>query len=442
MRQLDREILRLALPALGALAADPLVSLIDTAFIGRLGAEALAGVAVAGAVFSVAFAVFNFLEYAVTPLVAGAVGRDDREEAAAATGAAFTMSAAAGIVAALVVFVLRDPVLSLFASDPAVVETAGEYLTIRLLALPAVMIVMAGHGVFRGFQDTRTPLLVTLLLNLVNLVLDPLLIFTAGWGVAGAATATVIAQWTGALLFVWLVFFRRRVALAAGLTGVGRRVARLLLGAGGKLAFRSLSLLAAMTASTAFAARIGTPELAAHQIALQLWLFLALVVDALAIAGQAMIGKRLGIAARDEAREVASRLLRMGVVFGGLLAVVLTVVRPWLGGWFTDDAAVIAALGSIYWFLVAAQPLNAVVFVWDGVAIGASAFRVLAWSTFAAAVIAVAVMAAGRQAGLGLPGVWWGLTAMMVVRGSALRWWIAAGPLAPARGPSRASRGA
>lgn len=442
MRPFDREILRLALPALGALAADPLVSLIDTAFIGRLGAEALAGVAVAAAVFGVAFAVFNFLEYAVTPLVAGSIGRGDDDEAAATTGAAFVIAVAAGVAAAILVFAFREPVLALFGAQDAVAATANEYLTIRLLAVPAVMIVMVGHGVYRGYQDTRTPLLVTLLLNLVNLVLDPLLIFGAGWGVAGAATATVVAQWAGALIFVWLVFARRRIGIGIAFSGLGRRAVSPLLGAGGKLAFRGLSLLAAISASTAVAARIGTPQVAAHQIALQLWLFLALVVDALAIAGQAMVGKRMGGGNRDEARAVADRLLRMGIAVGGLLAIGLVVVRPWLGGWFTDDAAVIAALDSIYWFLVAAQPLNAVVFVWDGVAIGASAFRVLAWSTFVAALIAVAVMVVGRQAGLGLPAVWWGMTAMMVVRGSVLWWWFAAGPLGLARGPSPASRAA
>lgn len=436
---LDREIFRLAIPALGALAADPLVSLVDTAFVGRLGAEALAGVAIASAIFAVAFAVFNFLEYAVTPLVASAIGAGRNDEAGAAAATAFVVGAVSGVLAAFVLFVTGDTLLGFFGASPDVIEEAHTYLYIRLFALPAVLIVMVGHGVFRGFQDTRTPLVVTIALNIVNLVLDPILIFGLDWGVAGAATGTVIAQWIGAVWFLVIVFGTRREAMRVSFAAAGSAVLRPLLGAGGRLILRNASLLAAFTISTAVAARVGTAAVAAHQIAIQLWVFLALVLDALAIAGQAMIGKAMG-AAGSQSKELSNRLLALGLLLGIVLAAVLAVIGPWLGDWFTGDGAVVMALASIYVFLIVAQPLNAIVFVWDGVAIGASAFPLLAWSTFAASITAVGVMAAGRFLGLGLPAVWLGMTALMLVRAAALLWWYQTGPLAAARGPSPASQ--
>lgn len=436
----DREIFRLAVPALGALAADPLVSLVDTAFVGRLGAESLAGVAVAAAIFAVVFAVFNFLEYAVTPHIASAIGAGRPDDAGRAAGAAFVIGAISGVTAAVVLLLAGDTLLGVFGAEPSVLDEASTYLSIRSLGLPAVMIVMVAHGVFRGYQDTRTPLLVTLGLNLVNVILDPLLIFGLDWGVAGAATATVVAQWTGALWFLALVGVTRRRRMAVRFAGFGRDILRPLLGAGGRLVFRNAALLAALTVSTVVAARVGTVAVAAHQIALQVWVFLALVLDALAIAGQAMVGKAIGADAAD-GRPIANRLLGLGLLFGLLLAAGLAVVRPWIGGWFTGDAAVVAALGSIYVFVIVLQPLNALVFVWDGVAIGASAFRLLAWSTFAAAVTALLVMGGARAAGLGLAAVWWGMTALMLVRAGTLAWWHRTGPLSAAPGPSRGSRG-
>lgn len=436
----DREIARLALPALGALAADPLISLIDTAFVGRLGKEALAAVALASAIFAVAFAVFNFLEYAVTPLVAAAVGAGNRREAGATTSAAFALGLVSGVVAGVVLFVFGDTFLELLGAEGEVLVMATEYLDVRLLAMPAVLSVMVGHGVFRGYQDTRTPLAVTLGVNVINLVLDPILIFGLDWGIVGAATATVIAQWVGAIAFWVLVFGSRRRELGVTFDRVGTKILRPLLGAGGKLVLRNASLLAAITVSTAAAARTGTAAVAAHQVLIQLWIFLALALDALAIAGQAMVGKMLGAGSARIARVVANRLTVLGIAFGVVLAAALAFIRPWVGSWFTSDVAVIAAFGSAYWFVIAAQPLNAYVFVGDGVAIGASAFRMLAWSTFAGSVTAVAVMLAGLRLDLGLPAVWWGLTALMLVRAAAMWRWYGTGPLGAVRDPAPSSR--
>jgi MATE family multidrug resistance protein len=438
----DREIVRIGLPALGALAADPLVSLVDTAFIGRLGAVALAAVAIASAIYVAVFAVFNFLEYAVTPLIAQSVGSGDRDEAGRITVAALAISVVGGVMAAVALIMFSEPLLRAFGAGTEVLESATTYLRIRALGVPALLVILAGHGAFRGYQNTRTPLMVTLGLNAVNLVLDPILIFGLDWGVAGAAWATVVAQWFGAAWFLGLFFWTRRTELAIGFGRPQRGAIGSLAGAGKALILRNASLLAALTAATFVAARIGTAAVAAHQIAMQLWIFLALVIDAFAIAGQAIVGKELGADNPAVARAVSNRLLALGVSFGVLLALVLALVSPWLGSWFTSDEAVLAAFASILPILIVMQPINGVVFVWDGIAIGAAAFSVLAWSTLAASVAAIAFLIVVIPFGWGLVGVWTGIVVLMLARAMTLWWWYGFRFAVPERDPSPSSPGA
>ncbi|MCL1692600.1 MAG: MATE family efflux transporter [Actinomycetia bacterium] len=419
----DREILRIGLPALGALAADPLVSLIDTAFVGRLGATALASVAIASAIFLAVFAIFNFLGYAVTPLVAQSIGAGDRGEAGRFTVAALGISAAAGVIAAFALIVLGEPLLRAFGVDSGVLEGATIYLRIRALGVPALLVILVGHGAFRGYQDTRTPLVVTLGLNIVNLVLDPILIFGLGWGIAGAAWATVTAQWFGAIWFVVLFLWTRRTELGIKFGRPQRRTLGSLLGAGKSMVLRNASLLAALTAATMVAAHVGTAAVAAHQIAIQLWIFLALVIDALAIAGQAIVGKELGAGNASVAKQVSNRLLALGLLFGILLAVALGVISPWLASWFTTDEAVVLAFASILPILIVMQPINGLVFVWDGVAIGGAAFGFLAGSTLVAGVASIGLLLVVLPLGWGLVGVWAAIVVLMLVRATTLWWW-------------------
>ncbi len=432
----DREIARLALPALGALAVDPLVSLVDTAYVGRLGAEALASLAVATAVFTLAFAMFNFLAYGTTPLVAAAIGRGDLSAAGRLTVNGLIVGAILGVGSALLLALTATPVLEVMGASAETLSGARDYLVVRALALPAVMIITVGHGAFRGYQDTRTPLYVTLGLNAVNLVLDPIFIFGFGAGLVGAAWATVVAQWAGALAFLALLWLgRKRLGIAVGRPG--REELRTLLGAGRPLVIRTLALLGTLTLATAVAARIGTVAVAAYQVLAQLWLFLALVVDALAIAAQAMIGKSVGAESAD-ARAIANRLLVLGLGIGFALAAVMALAAPWLSQLFTDDPAVVAAIRSAYPFVVVMQPLNAIVFVWDGIVIGAADFSYLAVSMVTAAVISSAVLLAVVPQGWGLAGVWWGLVVLMATRALTLLVWQLRGPLsvAPDRSPS------
>lgn len=448
---LDREILTLAVPALGALAADPLVSMVDTAFVGRLGVLPLGALGVNASIFSMAFVVFNFLAYGTTPMVARAVGRGDTDRAGRLAVEALVLAGVAGVIALTALQLLAHPILGVMGATGELRDPALLYLRIRALAGPAVLLITAGHGVFRGWHDTRTPLVVTLWLNAINLVLDPLLIFGLGWGLAGAAIATVVAQWAGALAFLWLILVRRRDALGVRLVLPRPRDLLPFLQVGGALLARTAALIGTMTVATAVATRVGTLAVAAHQVASQLWLLLALVVDALAVAAQAMVARyrgadttdaETGMAGVDEspggseaapispastedlpdgrgvvtARQASDRLLVWGLGVGLALAGVFLLLRPWLPRLFTDEPSAIARVQTLLPFVIWMQPLNALVFVWDGIFMGAEAFRLLARQMAISAAAALAVLLSVVPFGWGLQGVWWGIVTLMLAR--------------------------
>ncbi|NND04071.1 MAG: MATE family efflux transporter [Acidimicrobiia bacterium] len=432
-RALDREILRLAWPALGALAADPLVSLVDTAWVGRLGADELAVLGVATTILVSFFFIFNFLAYGATPLIGAALGRGDPEAAARIGGAATVVAVAAGVVGMAAAIALAPALVAVMGADNTIASATVDYLRIRALAMPAVLLIIVAHGIFRGHQDTRTPFTVTVGFNVVNLILDPALIFGLDWGINGAAIATVIAQWIGVIWFIALSRRREHASRLLRFSGLTWQLARPLMGASAALVIRTGSLLAVFAVATGVATRIGNTAVAAHQVASQLWLFLALVVDSLAIAGQAMIGPRLASGRQTGARAVADRLLQMGLVVGLALAALMAALMPVLPRLFTDDPVVLEAVQSVYWFVVVMQPLNALVFVWDGVGIGASAFRYLAASMVGAAAVTLGLLFSILPLGGGLVMVWWSLTVLMAVRLALMGWWHVAGPLGTGR---------
>jgi len=417
----DRAIAALAIPALGSLIADPLLSLVDTAFIGRVGTDELGALGVASAVFALGFFVFNFLEYGTTTEVAGAIGRDDVRAAGRATVTSLVLAAACGVGVSALLVLCRDPIAGGLGAVGGVRAGAVTYIGIRALAAPAVLVVRAAHGAYRGYQDTRTPFVVALGLNVVNLVLDPILIFGLGWGISGAAWATVTAQWIGAMWFL--------VLLWRGRVGYGLHGARPVAGevwaflrVGRDLAIRTGALLATFTLATAVAARVSDVAIAAHQVLSQVFLFLALAMDALAIAAQALVAKVLGSGDRDTARELSDRLAILGTVLGVVLLGALAALAPFLPGWFTSDPAARAAIDAAYPILVLMQPVAAIVFVWDGVFIGAGDFSFLAWAMVAASAVAIALLLLVLPLGWGLQGVWWALGGLLVARGLTLGW--------------------
>jgi len=418
--RLDREILQLAVPALGALAADPLVSMVDTIFVGRLGVLPLAALGVNTSIFAFSFVVFNFLAYGTTPMVARAVGRGDRVAAGNVVLQALLLAAVVGGMAAILLEAAAVPIVTVMGAGAELREPALAYLRIRALAGPAVLFVTAGHGAFRGYRDTRTPLVVTLGLNAVNLVLDPLFIFVFGWGLRGAALATLVAQWVGALWFVHLLLRSRRHEL-----GIRPRMPRLaeirpFLKVGGELALRTLTLIGTMTLATAVATRVGTIQVAAHQVGTQIWLLLALVLDSLAVAGQTLVAGYRGAGDPGMARRTANRLLGWGLAGGFVLGGTFFILGPVLPRLFTDEPEVLRAVARIYPFVVAMQPINALVFVWDGVFIGAERFRFLALQMSFSAACATAVLLLVVPLGWGLAGVWWGIAALMIARAVSL----------------------
>lgn len=412
----DRAIFRLALPALAGLAADPLVSLVDTAFVGQLGRVPLAALGVNASLFSMAFVIFNFLAYGTTPRVGRHVGEGNREAAGRVVVRAVVLALIAGAVALATLQVAAVPLLRLMGATGELLDPALEYLRIRAFAGPAVLLITAGHGAFRGYQDTRTPMYITIGLNLVNLILDPILIFGLGWGLAGAAVATVVAQWIGAIAFLWLLFRTYRKPFQIQWFWPALHTLMPLLRVGRDLITRTAALVGTMTLATAIATRVGVTAVAAHQVAAQLWLFMALVVDALAVAAQALVAKHLGAEDPKRARTVSNRLIGWGLLLGVGLGAAFGLLRPVLPGFFTDDAATIAAILTVFPIVALLQPLNGFVFVGDGIYMGAERFPYLAKAMLLSAGGAAIVLLLVLPMGWGLLGVWMGITTLMVLR--------------------------
>lgn len=415
---IDRQIAGLALPALGALAVEPLYVLVDTAIVGHLGSPQLGGLALASTVLTSLLWVCNFLSWGVTSRVAFLTGAGRGRQAASIAVQALWLCVSLGVPIALVVGLAGPEISHLLGGRGHVLAAATTYLHISALGVPAVLVALAGNGFYRGLSDTRTPLVVVVVANVVNVVLEILFVYGLHTGVAGSAWGTVAAQWLAAGWF--LAIIAARVRRAGSGVAVDRSEMRGLAAAGRHLLVRSGSILAALALATAVATHLGTLSLAAHQIAYQLFLFLALSVDAVAIAGQAMVGTALGAGDRDRARRLGRRLLGVATVVGAGLGAVVVATSGLLPHLFTGSAAVAAKAQPVLVVLGVLQLPGAYAFVLDGVLMGASDFRFLQWATFGAlcafAPFAAAVAADHR---LGLVGLWVGLAVWMTLRALA-----------------------
>lgn len=410
----DREILGLAIPALGALAVDPLLTLADTAFVARLGTVDLAALGVDAAILSLSFFAFNFLSFVTTPLVAKALGRGETTVAQDYVATVLMLAVALGVIVTILVELLAPVFVGAMGAEGEVATAAVSYLRIRALAAVAVLLVTAGHGTFRGHKDTKTPFLVALGVNGLNLVLDPILIFGLDWGLEGAAVATVIAQWVGAIWFLRLLVERgmarrpRRLSESLpALMTLGRN--------GGLLMVRTAFLLAAFTFAASTATRLGVVEIAAHQLVAQLFLLSAMVADALEVAAQAMVGDETGRGNVESLKALSRRLLAWGVLVGVLLFVFVGVGRYGLRLLATDEAVGDLAVqaGGIAALL---EPVAAVVFVADGIFVGLLAIGTMALSTATGAIAAIALMQ-WSPLGDSLNGIWWALGVFLLFRG-------------------------
>ena len=413
MRPVDRRIVSLALPALGTLAVEPLYRLVDTAIVGRLGTEQLAGLAVAAAILALVVAGSNFLTYGTTERVAGRLGAL-REDAAADVGVqAMWLAGLVAVVATPALILGARPAAAALGADGDALEFSVEYLHIAALGVPFVLIALAAQGVQRGAADYRTPLVILVAANVANLVIEVVLVFGFELGIAGAAWSTVIAQAGAGIAFFVVVARRLRPARQ-------RRPDRAemapLITAGRHLLLRVGSMLAVFTGATAIAARVDDATLAAHQIAMSMFLFLALVLDALAVPAQTLVAEELGRGGHD-AQLIASRVVVLSLVAAGALAAVLLVTSPLLPRVFSDDPAVVSrATGALALLALLLLP-GAVAFADDGVLIGAGDYRFLGLAAlgYLVAIVPIAVAVLVTPS-LGIAGIWLGLTAWMVLR--------------------------
>ncbi len=416
----DREIARLAVPALGALIAEPLYTLADTAVVGHLGTPHLGGLAVASQVLLGALSLFIFLAYGTTAAVGRLIGAGDHRRAAQQAVQGLWLAGAVGAVLAAAAFVFADPLLRILGADGEVLAQGRIYLRISLFGLPGMLITLAGVGYLRGLQDTLRPLKVAVFTAGLNLALELVLIYGLGFGIGASALSTVVAQWLAAGAYVWWI---REAVKVHGVTMAPDRsmIARLAV-VGLDLFLRTAALRASFTMSVAVAARLGDIELAAHEVIYQLMFFLALVLDAVAIAGQAMIGRFLGANELDHARAAGRRMIEWGLATGSAATIVLLATRPWLPLVFSSDEAVLSLVGFLMLHLAFIQPVNGVVFALDGVLIGAGDMRFLAVAMAGAAAVFIPLALWVMAAGAGIGWLWGAMWALMAARLVALLW--------------------
>ncbi len=413
-RRWDREIFRLAIPALGSLVAEPAYVLVDTAIVGHLGTPQLGGLALAGQLLLTVFAVFIFLAYGTTAAVARLLGAGRAGDAARWGVQALLMALVAGIAAGAVLYGLSDRLLRLLGGEGEVLAQARIYLHISLAGLPALLIMLAGVGYLRGTLDMARPLKVAALTAVGNLVLEVILVYGLGFGIGASAASTVAAQWVGAALYVRWVLQSARPHIARLRPDVA--VLGRLVRTGGSLLVRTSALHAAFLAAAAVAARIGVADLAAHQINAQLFGFSALALDALAIAAQGMIGTMLGAGDAAGARGVGRRVTWWGLVFGLLAGAAAVGLRPLLPDLFSNDAAVVSLAGFLMLHLALMLPINGVTFALDGVLIGAGDLRYLAGAMLAASGLFVPLAVGVRLTDAGIGWLWGALTVFMAAR--------------------------
>ena len=408
----DREISALALPALGALAAEPLYLLADTAMVGHLGTQQLAALAIAATLLTGAFTLFNFLTYGTTAQVARLSGAAAHEEAGRLAAQALWLASAIGVVLTATLAALAVPLVDLMGAEGHTAELAVLYLRIGSLGLPSALIALAGQGFLRGVSDLRTPLVIVVVANVANVLLNLLFIYGFDWGLAGSAWATVVAQLGMGVAFVVALL---RAPASSRRPSLARR--RPLARIGSEIFVRTTALYASFLVAGAVLARVGNDSLAAHQVAFQLFVFLALVLDAVAIAGQVIVGRSLGAGDAEEAYRAAKRMIELSIAAGAVFAVVMLALTEVLPRAFTSDADVIDELHKIWPLFALMQPANGAVFALDGILIGAGDTRFLMWGMLAASLLVfVPIALASLALDFGIVGVWCGLLGLIVAR--------------------------
>ncbi|MGW2764658.1 MATE family efflux transporter [Streptomyces sp. NPDC001275] len=413
-RRHDREIVTLAVPAFGALVAEPLFVMADSAIVGHLGTAQLAGLGIASALLTTAVSIFVFLAYATTAAVARRVGAGDIRAAIRQGMDGIWLALLLGAAVIALVLPTAPALVDLFGASHTAAPYATTYLRISSLGIPAMLVVLAATGVLRGLQDTRTPLYVAVAGFVANAALNVGLVYGAGLGIAGSAWGTVIAQCGMALVYLYVVVRgarRHHASLRPDRAGI-RASAQ----AGAPLLVRTLSLRAILMIATAVAARLGDADIAAHQIVLSLWSLLAFALDAIAIAGQAIIGRYLGANDPEGAREACRRMVQWGIAVGFALGLLVILSRPLFLSLFTSDALVKDTALAALLLVAFSQPICGVVFVLDGVLMGAGDGPYLAGAMLVTLAVFTPVALLVPVLGGGLTALWAAMTLMMTVR--------------------------
>jgi putative MATE family efflux protein len=434
IREHDREVLRLAGPAFLALVAEPLFLLADSAIVGHLGTPQLAALGIAGAVLGTLVSLCVFLAYGTTASVARQVGAGRGAAALAEGVSGLWLAVIIGVAVTAVCWPLAGALTGVFDPSAEVSGLAVTYLRIALLGAVPMLLMLAATGVLRGLQDTRTPLAVAVSGNLANIGLNLVLVYgigrIGGLGIAGSALGTLLAQVGSATALVWVVVRAAR-RTSAPLRPHPRGVLRAAR-AGVPLIVRTMLLRGSLLVMTYAAARLGEADLATMQLALSIWSFLAFVLDAVAIAAQAITGRYLGAADAEGTRAVTRRIEWWGWATGIATGLLLAACSGVLGEVFTSDAHVRALLVPVLLVAACAQPVAGIVFVLDGVLIGAGDAVYLAWAQLASLALFAPAAYLLQHAGArpGLVWLWVAFAALfmgmrattLVVRAHGDRW--------------------
>ena len=422
-----RTILALTIPATLSLIAEPVVGLVDTAFVARLGSAPLASLGVGTAAISSVFWIFNFLSISAQTEVAQAMGRENRERAVAIASLALLL----GVIFSIGVFILLFPaapaVSRLLGAEASVETNAVLYLRVRLIGAPAVLVSLIGFGVLRGLQDMRTPLIIATGMSVINIVLDYPLIFGAGsipgWGVGGAAAASVIAQYAGA---VWTgLIVARRLGIVWHISWADVSA---LLRVGGDLFVRTGLLTLFILITTRLANQIGPEAGAAHQGLRTIWFMLGYMMDGFAVTAQSLVGFFFGAGAIGLARRAAGLNVLWGIILGGAVGGAMLLLEPYLVALLIPPDAT-AVLGRAWLIAALIQPVAALAFVTDGIHWGTADYTFLRngmlVSTGSAALMLLFVDAAAPHAFEWLwviTGVWVGLRMLLGVGRIWVEW--------------------
>jgi putative MATE family efflux protein len=416
-----RRIAALALPALGVLAAEPIYLLFDIAVVGRLGALPLAGLAIGGLILATLSSNMTFLSYGTTARSARYFGAGDRTSAVGEGVQATWLALGLGAVIVVLVQAFAVPLVSALAAGGDIAATALPWVRIAIVGVPAILVSAAGNGWMRGVQDTGRPLRYVIAGFAVSAVLCPLLVY--GWlgmprlEVAGSAVANLVGQWLAAVLFC-RALLAERVPLRLEPSVLRAQVVM-----GRDLVLRTVAFQACFVSAGAVAARFGAAAVAAHQVVLQLWNFLALVLDSLAIAAQSLVGAALGAGQLAHAKSVAWRVTIFSTLASGVLAGIFAVGASVFPTVFTNDRSVLDAIGVPWWFMVAQLPIAGIVFALDGVLLGAGDAKFMRNATLVSALAGfLPLIWLSLAFGWGLLGIWSGLSAFMVLRLAFVGW--------------------